>query len=214
MDIDEAIRNRRSVRKYSSKQVEKNIIEKIIEAGQWAPTACNFQGYRFIVIDNPELFARITRRGAADFLKDVKQAILVLYDNQTDNFEYKDYIQSASAAIQNMLLKAHALQVGTCWINHLPRKQYLRKLLRIPAYYEPIALIALGYYDKEPSAVPRKKILSQIICYNTFSFDDNHEKKNIILLSIKIIARKIYLYLSVFPFLRKLAGKFEKKFDN
>lgn len=214
MELNEAIKGRRSVRKYTATPVEKHVLEQILEAGQWAPTACNVQGFRFIVIDSAEVLDQIVQGGAAAFLKNVKQAVLVVYDNQTDNLEYMDYIQSAAAAIQNMLLTAHALQVGTCWVNHLPRKNYLRTLLNIPACFDPIALITLGYYDYQPREVPRRKNVADIVSYNTYSFAADPKPKDKFRLLVRRLARKLYFHVSGMPIVRKIAGKYEKKFDN
>jgi len=214
MELADAIRGRRSVRKYTGTSVGKEVLERIIEAGQWAPTACNVQGFHFIVIDQPDVMARIIKGGGAAFLKNTRQAILVLYDNQTDNLEYHDNIQSAAAGIQNMLLTAHDLHVGTCWINHLPRIKYLRTLLSIPSWYDPIALVALGYFDQQPREVPRKRTIGEIVSYNTYAGTLTRAPKNPVLLTLRRLARKAYLYVSVFPPLQKIARKFEKKFDN
>ena len=89
---------------------------KVIEAGMWAPSACNLQNWKFIVIDNQNLKEKLVDWGAAIFIKHAPMAILVLYDNRTANIEYQDHIQSAAAAIQNMLLAAISLELGTCWI--------------------------------------------------------------------------------------------------
>lgn len=214
MELASAIKGRRSVRKYTGVPVEKDVLEKIVEAGQWAPTACNTQGFHFIVIDQPAIIDRIIKGGGAAFLKNARQAVLVLYDNQTDNLEYRDHIQSAAATIQNMLLAAHALNVGTCWINHLPRKKYLRGLLNIPPWYDPIALVALGYFDYQPREVPRRQKVGEIISYNTYAGTLARRPGNTLLLALRRLARRAYLHVSVIPSLQKIARKFEKKFDN
>lgn len=213
MELDQAIRERRSIRKYSTTPVQKEIIHQIIEAGIWAPSACNIQGWKFIVIDEPQLLQQIAQMGAASFLTSVHQAILILYDNQTDNLEYHDYIQSAAACIQNMLLKAHSLKVGTCWINNLPKQNALRKLLAIPKHYSPIALITLGYYDQEINDRPRKYTVEEATSYNKF-YSIQSNKKNAVLLSVKRIARRIYHVLPCKKYLLKIVNRIEKKFDN
>ena len=151
--------------------------------------------------------------GAATFLNSAKQAILVLYDNQTDNVEYNDYIQSASACIQNMLLKAHSIGVGTCWVNNLPTKNKLRNLLNIPKQYSPIALISLGYYEQQINNRPRKCPVEENVSYNLFDFNVE-KKKNPFKLGIKRFARKVYKHLPFKKVLLKIVGKLEKKFDN
>lgn len=215
MDLNQAIFTRRSVRKYNETPVEKETIKKIIEAGCHAPSACNVQGWHFIVIDDRAIINEILSNGAAAFLKNTRQAIFVVYDNRTDNDEYNDYIQSASACIENMLLMAHSLSVGACWINFLPPKKTVRRILNIPNQYEPIAMISIGYYDQKLNERPRKYTLDQVISWNRFSgtVTENQEKKNI---RLRKIARKIYLHLpvSMKKRLGNLLDKKEKKFDN
>lgn len=213
MELDTALVNRRSVRIYSNKRVEDSVIYQIIEAGTWAPSACNVQGWRFIVIDQKDIFSAILKHGAAAFLKSTNQAILVLYNNNTDNLAYSDHIQSASACIENMLLKAYSLGVGACWINNLPEKKKLRELLNIPKHYDPIALVSIGYAAQSPNPRPRKHALDELVCYNTFSLDRT-EGKGGASLRIKRVARKIYYKLPFKSKLMKFADKFEKKFDN
>ncbi|PKM82249.1 MAG: hypothetical protein CVU89_06290 [Firmicutes bacterium HGW-Firmicutes-14] len=215
MDIFDVIQQRRSVRNYNEQKVSKQDINKLIEAAQWAPSACNKQAWRFIVLDDKDILKKIIDIGAATFLKKTQQAILVLYENQTDNLEYMDYIQSASAAIQNMMLKAHSMGIGTCWICHLPPKRYLRKLLKIPSNYDPIALISIGYPLKGSVPVSRKAESQDIICYNMFNFTE--ERSSIIKrcrLTLKRRLRYLYFRLPYKGILRKIAMRFEKTFDN
>lgn len=215
MELENAILTRRSIRKYTDTPVEKEVIEKIINAGMWAPSACNVQGWRFIVIDDKKLLNDIVDNGAATFLRNVKQAIVIVYDNRTDNTEYNDYIQSASACIENMLLMAHSLSVGTCWVNFLPSKFRLRKLLNIPSGYDPIALISLGYYEQKINERPRKYDAKDIIYWNKFESIQESEG-NMFKLRLKRIMRKVYFLLPVT--LKKktnsILDKKEKKFDN
>ncbi len=215
MNLDEAIRGRRSVRKYTDVPVPDDVIKDIIEAGLWAPSACNRQGSAFIVINEREKFDELLKGGSAAFLKNVNQAILVLYDNRTDNLEYRDHIQSACAAIQNMLLKAYELGVGTCWINNIPNKKKLKKIFNIPWNYEPVALISMGYIDYKPVTCKRKKTVEDCVSYNTFDLKDTVKKdKKYLSLKIKRVLRKIYKAVPGKKLLLKFAGKYEKKFDN
>lgn len=215
MDLEQAILSRRSIRTYVEKPVEKEVLEKIINAGVWAPSACNVQGWRFIIIDDKDVLDQIIQNGAAAFLKNVHQAIVVVYDNRTDNNEYNDYVQSAAACIQNMLLMAHSLDVGTCWVNFLPTKRKMRKILGIPACFDPIGLISLGYYSQKINQRPRKYENGDLISWNKFETKENF-RGGIARLKIKRAMRKIYMSLP--PRLKKLASpilnKKEKKFDN
>ncbi|HEX54915.1 MAG TPA: hypothetical protein ENF49_02175, partial [Candidatus Altiarchaeales archaeon] len=132
MDLIEAIHSRRSVRKFKDKKIPDKDILKLIESAIYAPSACDIQGWRFIIVDKPEIIRELVDRGAASFIRNTTQGILVLYDNRTDNLEYMDYIQSAAAGIQNILLVAHSLGIGTCWVCHLPSKNEIREMFDIP----------------------------------------------------------------------------------
>ena len=127
MELKEAISKRRSTRKFSDKEISRDVLEEIITAGNLAPSGCNNQDWRFVIIDSPSLKARIVEEGGAKFIQEATLGILVTYNNCSDNLEYRDYIQSASAAIQNMLLAATSLGVGSCWICQLPLKSTLRR---------------------------------------------------------------------------------------
>lgn len=170
MKITENIKSRRSIRHFNDMDVSIETIEKLIEVGIHAPSACNMQDWRFIVIDDDAIKKEIYDLGGAITIRDCPICILVCYDNRTDNVEYKDHIQSASASIQNMLLYANKVKLGACWINQLPTKKQLRKLLSIPKHFDPIAIIAIGYYDNSPKFVPRKYDIKEIYSINTFNF--------------------------------------------
>ncbi len=114
MEVIEAIKNRRSVRRFEDRPVPEELIKKIIEAGQWAPSACNRQDWKFIIIDSQEVKERILRDTTAYFVGKAPLLILVLYSNRTDNLEYKDHLLSAAMAIQNMQLAAYSLGLGSC----------------------------------------------------------------------------------------------------
>ena len=190
MDLDKAIKGRRSIRKFSDKKVDEKTIKLIIEAGIWAPSACNFQDWKFIVLDNKKLINKIIDLGGSVVIGNAPVGILVLYNNQTDNLEYLDYIQSASACIQNMLLKIYSLRLGGCWLCHLPDKKDLRKLLKIPNHYDPIAYIALGYPLVQPKPNKRKAPLQELIFYNRFNFIT--KKKDNLRLIFRRMLRRLY----------------------
>ncbi|MBM6974887.1 nitroreductase family protein [Intestinimonas butyriciproducens] len=217
MELDEAVFCRRSVRVYTEQKVPEDVIESIINAGMCAPTACNKQQVRFIYLDGNEHLLKLYRAGAATFIKECKQAILVLYDNRIDNIEYSDHIQSASAVIQNMLLKAYSEGVGTCWVCNLPAKTKVRSLYHIPKYYDPIALITLGYPKNAAKQIPRKYRVSDVLHYNIF--DMRQEEKvcafvNESKILLKRHLRRVYQRLPKIKLFTRIADKFEKKFDN
>lgn len=215
MEVFKAIKERRSVRVFKSKEVEPAKIEKIVEMAVWAPSACNRQGWKFLVLKGRQL-DKLIGEGTASFVKDAPLAILVLYEKATDNEEYHDSIQSAAAAIQNMHLAAFSLGLGSCWVANLPTKEKLVKIFEIPDFYEPVALVAIGYPKNSPVVIKRKYSIKELLFYNRIKFSPKEgerlkKEKRKLFLRGKI--RKIY---ERFPqswkkVLAPLASRFEKK---
>lgn len=218
MDIFETIKKRRSVRIFDGRPVPRETVEKIIEAGVNAPSNCNTQGWRFVAIDRQEIKDEIYENGGTILIKSAPLGILVTYDNRTKNFEYKDYIQSAAAAMENMFLAATALGVGCCWINHLPTKRKMKKILNIPPHYSPVGYFIMGYPKKEPNPVARKYKIEEIVSYNEFGDNLAVEKINPLKLAIEKVLAKIYYLSPLFLkklFLNRLLDRyFVKKFEN
>jgi len=215
MEIFEALTNRRSIRIFEDKPVPEELVKKIIEAGQWAPSACNRQDWKFIVISDKEIKEEITKNTSAYFVGKAPLLIMVLYSNRTDNLEYKDHLLSAAMAIQNMQLAAYSLGLGSCCVNNLPIKSKLRKILNIPPHYDPVSLLCLGFPKSYPKPLKRKESLDEIICRNRFDFKDDHHGLDLKLI-IKRAVRYIYyrLPVSVKKVMDPVARKFEKRFDD
>lgn len=211
-DLFNTIKTRRSIRRFINKDVNNKLIEKIIDAAIHAPSACNIQGWRFIIIKDDKTKKKIVDAGAASFILKAPVGVLVLYDNRTDNLEYNDHIQSGAAAIQNMILAAWSLNIGCCWACHLPPRRQLRKILNIPKIYDPIAYVVMGYFNQKPADVPRKLPLKDIMSYNKFKF--NEKIKYDFGLIVKKICRKIYYLIPLRKYIKPTVDKkFEKKFD-
>lgn len=215
MDIFDAIKDRRSIRRFEDRPVPEELIRKIVEAGQWAPSACNRQDWKFIVVDSKEVKERILKETTAHFVGKAPLLIFVVYSNRTDNLEYKDHLLSAAMAAQNMQLAAYALGLGACCVNNLPIKSRLRKILNIPGSYDPVALLCLGYPKAVPKPLKRKADLDGIMCRNSFDFK-NEQPAIDLKLNVKRVIRYLYYRMPLFlkTLLDPLARKFEKKFDN
>lgn len=170
MELDYAIKNRRSIRIYKPEPVSDELLKEVIKAGTYAPSASNKQLWYFIVVDDNNIKEKLFNLGATHILLS-PQSIFVLYGDPDPNWKYPDDVESASACVQNMLLKAYELSLGTCWVNHLPEQHTLKKLLKIPDYFKIIGQINIGYIKKEPKFVERKKTLYEIISYNFFNCD-------------------------------------------
>lgn len=187
MTISECIYTRRTIRQFESKKLEADIIQQLIEAAVQAPSACNFQAWKFIVIDDDDVKNSIVNAGGSKIIQTAPQGVFVVYRNDilVTGRKHGDYIQSASAAIMNLLLTAHDKKLGACWICDLPKQKTLRKILELPHNFSVIAYIALGYPLKKQKNTDaqikyhygdsdsynqhkRKYSYEQIICYNQF----------------------------------------------
>jgi nitroreductase len=186
MDLFEAIENRRSCRNFTEEPIAGETIERILKAAAWAPSPLNTQPWQFIVITGrskkEEIFfeAERCRDWAAeksgwkwlntyqvDFLKQAPVIIAVVGDPQktgVDMFQ-KDggvgYQLACAAAVQNMLLSAHALGLASLWFTFFDKAE-IRRILDIPDNKTPVSLVCIGRADSQPAATPRKDIKEKV----------------------------------------------------
>ena len=148
MEALEAIFTRRSIRRYSEKKIERKTVDKIIEAAMYAPSAVNKQPWHFIVFeDESKRNAIMDFHQSATMLSGAKKCILVCYDEKLQHDQGYGIID-CSAATQNILLAAHALGIGACWVGLHPRQNRvdsMHKLFDLPGHIIPFSLVSLGY---------------------------------------------------------------------
>jgi nitroreductase len=167
MDVFSAVKNRRSVRKYSSRPVEEEKLTKVLEAGRLSPSASNRQSWRFVVVRAPELREKLT--AAAGNQTFVGQAPIILAACGTDPdgvmmCEQHRCSVDLSIATAYMILEAYEQGLGTCWLGRFDEEK-VKEILGIPENVRVIALTPLGYPDENPDASPRKE-LQDIVCYD------------------------------------------------
>lgn len=158
METIEALVTRRSVRKYKDQQIEKEKMEAILKSAMYAPSAMNLQAWHFIVIDDTHILNEIIKSiPHAELLKQTPAAILVCGDSAIEKNE-SWMIQNCSAAIQNILLAAHGLEIGSCWIaihGIAEVVENVSKQFKLQENVVPISLITLGYPDETVTAEDR-----------------------------------------------------------
>jgi len=195
MDIISVLKNRRSTRRFLRKDVECDLVKEIIKMGTFAPTACNRQAWRFIVVTDEKIKTTLRDSGGSPIIAHAPVGILVLYHRFTTNFEYADNIESASVCMQNMLLAATHLGVASCWINHLPSKNIIRRLFKIPNRYDIIGYITLGYAEFPTKEIPRKySLIDELISFNRFKAEREIEKRGFNKLAIIALSILLSLY--------------------
>ncbi len=164
MEILEGIKTRRSVKKYKDIPVEREKIEKIVEAGTYAATGRNRQSPIILAITDRETLQTLSKinaeiMGAAgDPFYGAPCVLVVLADKNAST-----YLYDGSLVMGNMMLAAHALGLGSCWIHRAKQtferaegKAILQKL-GIEGEYEGIGNCVIGYADVNPEMKPRKE---------------------------------------------------------
>ncbi len=163
-DLVDIILSRRSVRRYQQKEIPKDVLRKILEAGRQAPSAMNRQPWHFIVVTNNEVKRELSRW---HFTKHIKNSpVTIVGCAKTGLLDRKWSIIGTSIALQNMVIAAWALGIGSCWIGGFKEGQ-VKQLLKIPDKWKIVALVTLGYPDETPH-LKRKKPIEKVFSINKF----------------------------------------------
>ena len=148
---------RRSIRLYSSAAVSEAMVQQLLEAAMAAPSAVAKDPWRFVVIRNRSTLSEISAAlPNGQMLAGAALGIAVCGDLQAAHDQQLSYLlQDCSAAIENLLLCAHILGLGACWLGIHPREQRvntMKQILSLPPSVIPVACIAIGYpaEAKEP----------------------------------------------------------------
>ena len=161
MEVFEAIRTRRSVRSYTSDPVPDEVLMKLLEAAGMAPSAMNFQPWRFIVVKSQGKRERIARGGLwARFVSKAPVVIVACGDTRS-----KFYVHDTCIALEHLVLTATSEGLGTCWIGSF-NEEDLKETLNIPDNFKVVALVSIGYPAESRSLIstilhlfrPRKKL--------------------------------------------------------
>lgn len=176
MDLLELINKRQSDRKYSSTPVDRQLIIKCLEAARLAPSACNSQPWKFVVVDSPELLPSMASAasgaGMNKFAHQCSVIVAVVLEKMNltarigSVIKDKEYsLLDVGIAVENFCLQAAELGLGTCILGWFDEKK-VRKLLGIGNKRVPL-LITLGYAEGETRNKIRKS-LDDMSCWNTY----------------------------------------------
>ena len=172
MDFLELAQNRFSVRSFSDKSVAPETIQAILRAGQVAPTACNLQPQKILVLQSESALEKYRKCTVCHF--NAPLAILVCYDKRACwSREYDGKTSGdidAAIVTTHMMLEAANLGVGSTWIMHfIP--EAVREEFQLPAQYEPVSLLAMGYPTEDAKPYPGHesiKALEDTIFFDSF----------------------------------------------
>ena len=161
MDTLEAIRRRRSIRRYTGDAIPKADLETIVDAGRLAATGSNRQPWDFVVVTDRKMIAQF--KPAGPWMEKAGAVIAVVMDPVS-----RWWVEDGAAAIENMLLASTALGYGACWVegDALPREQQFKMFLGVPAEKRLLALIPIGVAAEEPA--PEKKRLETVLHWEQY----------------------------------------------
>jgi nitroreductase len=168
LDVIECIKQRRSIRSFLPRPIERELLVKIVQCATWAPSAGNWQPWRFIVVVREDLRQGLEKAASdQEFIAEAPAVIVVCAEpgraeNTYGNRARELYcLQDTAAAIMNLTLAAHANELGTCWVGDFDENA-VRKLLGIGEQFRPIALLPIGYPNESPN--PRwRRPLQEVI---------------------------------------------------
>jgi nitroreductase len=161
MDTLQAIRSRRSIRRYRNEVIPKADLETVVDAGRLAATGSNRQPWDFIIVTEKSMIMNF--RVSSAWIENAGAVIVVVMDPKS-----RWWIEDGAAAIENMLLASTALGYGSCWVegDALPYEDMIKSLLGIPSDKRVMALIPIGIAAESPK--PRKKPLKEILHWEKY----------------------------------------------
>jgi len=168
-ELLDVIRNRRSVRSWTDEEVGLKKFRLLIDSARWAPSSCNRQPWHFLITQDEDKIDLLYKARGQKIIKDAPYCILVLINTEAYQYNNKSMVEyymllDAAASIQNLLLMAHSLGLGACWINLAPNnitkksRSEIHNEFKIPKNYELITLIPIGKTRTLPPTPGRKDI--------------------------------------------------------
>ena len=158
------ILSRRSIRRYEKKEIPEDVLNQILEAGRNAPSAANMQPIRFIILKDHEFKKKLSTIFSR-FLKEAPVAIVGCADVKA-RLTGRWAVVDATIAMQNMVIAAWNLGVGSCWIGAFNQKKVKEKL-KIPEKWKVVALMTLGYPAEQPKT-RKKKTFEKMFSFESF----------------------------------------------
>ncbi len=168
MDLDAIITSRHSIRDYKKKDVEYQVISKILDTAKHAPSSGNIQNWRFIIIKDKNKKEAISRLCLNQlWMNQAPVFIVICYDERNIKVmfprDYKEFsLQNAAIISTLIMLKASELGLGTCWVP-APKPENLLGLLKVPDFITPCIILTLGYPEGMYKKTRREAL--ENVCY-------------------------------------------------
>ena len=173
-DLIEVVKRRRSARRYLDKDVSNELIKKLIDAATWAPTTCNQQLWNFIIVKSKKTKERLITEAASSTLIGRAPVVIVITYEKSN---YKESIQGATGAMQNLLLAATYYGLGSCPMNGFGNEKKIKEILGIPEDQLISCFVTIGYKDPKfynnLSPPPRREI-AKVLHFEKFAKKRNN----------------------------------------
>ena len=172
MQFDQLITERYSVRKFKPEHVSQKDIDAILNAGHKAPTGCNFQPQRILVLNTDESIEKLQKCTRCHFNA---PTVMVVCHNQDESWKrpYDGALSSPVDAVivaTHMMLKAHEIGVGCCWVMYF-NPSLIKETFSVPENVQPIALLVMGYPAEEAKPMQlhyQVRPMEETVVYDTF----------------------------------------------
>jgi len=171
MDLMEAIKTRRSIRRYKPVPVPEDLLKEVLNASRMAPSADNAQPWKFVIARDEQVKLKLA--AACNGQKFIVQAPIVIVACgipeeafQTAGGYMSSHVIDVSIALDHLTLAAHAGGLGTCWIVSF-KEEKVKEVLGMPEDVRVVALTPLGYPDEAPDKTPRKN-LEELVVYDRY----------------------------------------------
>lgn len=159
-----AIERRRSIRNFTEQPVDSAVLHEIIQAGIWAPSGLNNQPWRFVIVTDPAIRARLAEQTNYSHIVLASPALIAVYLDREAMYDDLKDAQSAGASIQNMLLAAEALGLGAVWLGQiLKNRKKVNRILDLVGNLELMAVIAIGHPSRRDQQSERKPLAEFIV---------------------------------------------------
>jgi nitroreductase len=188
MEVLEAIKTRRSIRKYKTTPVDDKTIELVLEAARWAPSWHNTQCWRFVVVQDSNIKSKLADtliavsdrpNRSTDAIRNAPVVIVACAELGKSGYYAREpkelatdkgdwYMFDVALAMQNLTLAAHSLGLGTVHVGAFDAKK-IATILGVAEGFCVVSMTPLGYPDEEPEVRPRKE-LSEIVFYDKHGF--------------------------------------------
>jgi nitroreductase len=169
MDVFTAIKDRRSIRKYSDRIVEDDVLRKVLEAARLSPSARNLQPWKFVVVRNKDTITRLGEATGGQSFVGEAPVIICSCATETEGImmcgQYR-YTLDLSIATAYMILEAYEQGLGTCWLGRFDEKK-VKEILGVPDEVRVVAMTTLGYPAETPPPRPRKDFDS-VVCFEKY----------------------------------------------